>query len=92
MTEGEQPLPGECFFPAVRVTALECFVIIDMVVYLVTYIDPVIIYWFSPVRLPLLIYLIQINSLSTTIPPLKHPFLLKSTTLVFSRVAFVKRS
>jgi hypothetical protein len=32
MTEGKQPLPGEGPFQAVRVTAFEYFVVIDMVV------------------------------------------------------------
>ena len=48
-----------------------------MVVKLVTDIDLATICLFSPVTLALLICLIQISSFSSTIPPLKHPFLLK---------------
>jgi hypothetical protein len=32
MTEGKQAIPGEGPFLAVRVTAFECFIVIDMVV------------------------------------------------------------
>jgi hypothetical protein len=32
MTEGQKAIPVEGPFPAVRVTAFECFVIIDVVV------------------------------------------------------------
>jgi hypothetical protein len=32
MTQGKQAIPGEGLFRAVRVTAFECFIVIDMVV------------------------------------------------------------
>ena len=32
MTKGEQPVPGEGPLLAVRVTAFECFAVIDMVI------------------------------------------------------------